>query len=235
LDRSRHVATTHQTTSCSCGGSKHGVRVYEELVPTRGFCRVGSSLPAPKSKIRADVMSVAASVIFATLAFHLDASEYANAVYKAKYDRLWKDELSWSPEDQTQLDRWQSIVRAAETRAPRPPDAPLLANYLSFAFLNEAIATAVEMAGDLAHKDESDDGGGYRHPYIPRLGRAATEPLKKALATGRTMTDGFADDYVRAAREELGSDADSLAFRFIPGRRSACAVHRREVACSWYS
>ena len=28
------------------------------------------------------------------------------------------------------------------------------------------------------------------------------------------MTDGFVDDYVRAAREVLGDDADSLAFRF---------------------
>jgi len=46
------------------------------------------------------------------------------------------------------------------------------------------------------------------------MGRAATEPLKKAFATGKAMTDGFADDYVRAAREELGADADSMAFRF---------------------
>ena len=356
----------------------------------------------------ADVVVAAASVIVATLVFHVDASEYAQAVYNvlclaqhvpcttAKYDRLWKDELRWSPEDQTQLDRWQSIVRAAETRAPAQPDAPLLANYLSFyptlrqrqsivsaaldaksaaafqvrashlvavddaralarvlrhfqtrlhpwwqrvgrkrvsglraieqqlspavrgllhqvasfvradagitnvcmhvvpspdvandnasgtvirnhffmelvpppvpldaardrakmvasiaihelthalydsappamhvalmqqfvaasdhsgpsmyAFLNEAIATAVqEMAAVLAHKDGPVDGGEYRHPYIPRLGRAATEPLKKAFATGKTMTDGFVDDYVRAAREVLGADVDSLAFRF---------------------
>ncbi len=89
-------------------------------------------------------MGAAASVLVATLAFHADASEYANAVYnvvclaqqvpctKAKYDRLWKDQLRWSAEDQAQLDRWQAIVRAAETRVPAPPDAPLLANYLSF-------------------------------------------------------------------------------------------------------
>ena len=35
-----------------------------------------------------------------------------------------------------------------------------------------------------------------------------------ALATSKTMNDGFVDDYVRRAREVLGADADSLAFRF---------------------
>jgi hypothetical protein len=352
-------------------------------------------------------MGLAASVIVATLAVHVDASEYVNAVYnivclaqqasctKAKYDRLWKNELRWSSEDEIQLNRWRSIVRAAETREPGPPDAPLLANYLSFfpalrlrqsivsaaldarspdafqtrvsrfvtrddavslarvlrhfqarlhpwwqrvgrrglsgqralerefspavrgllgqvasfvradagitdvymhvvpspdienddasatvmrnhffaelvppgpadatdaaakmigsvaihelthalydsapstmhvalmrqfvadsdyagpsmyAFLNEAIATAVqEMAADVAPDDEPDTEGEYRHPYIPRLGRAAIEPLKKALASGSTIVDGFARDYVRAGRDELGADADSLAFRY---------------------
>jgi hypothetical protein len=351
-------------------------------------------------------MTVAASLLVATLAVHADATEFANAVYnvaclaqqvsctEAKYDNLWKNELQWMPEDQIQLDRWRSIVRATETRAPAPPDSTLLANYQSFypalrerqsiiaaaleaqsarafearvsrmvdpadavalaavlrhfqmrlhpwwkrvgrkrvaglraverqftpavrdllrqvasfvqadsritkvhmhvvptpddgddnangtvvrnhffmelvpsdvgnaaqdraakmvagvaihelthalydsaplamheavmrqfvmasdpggpsmyAFLNEAIATAVtELAMSLSNEREPDDE--YRHPYIPRLGRAAAAPLKTALTAGRTMADGFVDDYIRAARGELGEEADSLAFRF---------------------
>ena len=83
--------------------------------------------------------------LIAALAVHADASEYSNAVYNVVClaqqvtlyagevrHRLWKNELKWSTEDQTQLDRWQSIMRAAETRAPAPPDSPLLANYQSF-------------------------------------------------------------------------------------------------------
>ena len=352
-------------------------------------------------------MSPAAALLVAALTFHADTGEYANAVYnviclaqqatctREKYDRLWKDELKWSTEDQTQLDRWQSIVRAAQSREPEPPAAPLLPNYPAFypalrkrtailaaaldaksvnafearavrlvprddaialaralrhfqtrlapwwrrvgrarvsglgkldrefppavrnlfgqvasflgadaitdayvhvvpspdianddanatlvgnhfvmelvppgsgaaaareatkmvagvavhelthalydaaptaihvavmrqfaaspdpgspsmyTLLNEAFATAVqEIALELVRGQEPEGGGDYRHPYIPRLGRAATEPMKRALAAGRTITDGFVDDYVRAARAILGDDADSLGFRF---------------------
>jgi hypothetical protein len=372
-------------------------------------------------------MSAAASLLVATLVFHADSSEYANAVYnvmclaqqvpctRAKYDRLWKNELKWSAEDQTQLDRWQSIVRAAEQRAPAPPDAPLLANYQSFypalrerlsilsraldaksasafqrraarvvsadeavalgrvvrhfqtrlrpwwqrvgrkrvsgvraiereispsvrerlrqvasfvhadssltdvyvhvvpspdvsnddaagtvirnhffmelvppesakggdetakmiaglaihelthalydsapvaahqavmqqfvatsdqggpsmyTFLNEAIAVAVTAIA-FAEGDDTDDALGYRHPYIPRAGRAAMEPLKRSLAAGKTMTDGFVDDYVRAARGVFGADADSLGFRLSAvaivasdSTRSAVASFRETV------
>src|SRR5688572_16637154 len=89
-------------------------------------------------------MSPAASLLVAALAFHADAGEYSNAVYnvlclaqqvsctREKYDQLWKDELRWSAEDETQLDRWRSIVRAGESREPAPPVAPLLANHPSF-------------------------------------------------------------------------------------------------------
>jgi hypothetical protein len=107
-----------------------------------------------------------------------------------------------------------------------------------YAFLNEAIATAVTGIA-LALEDDNDPGqeGGYRHPYIPRLGRAATEPLKKAVGAGRTMTDGFVADYIRAAREVMGAEADSLAFRFSAvalvasdSTRSAAASFRDRLA-----
>jgi hypothetical protein len=349
----------------------------------------------------------AAALLVAALSFHVDSGEYVNAVYnvmclaqqatctREKYDRLWKAELKWSAEDQAQLDRWLSIVRAAQSREPAPPNAPLLANYPSFypplrkrtailaaaldaksanafearaarlvprddaialartlrhfqtrlapwwrrvgrarvsglhgidrefptrvrtlfgqvasflgadalndayvhvvpspdianddasgtlvgnhffmelvppgtgnaaareatkmvagvaihelthalydaaraathlalmrqfaaspdpgtpamyTLLNEAIATAVTgIALDLSGDTETDEGREYRHPYIPRMGRAATEPIKRALAAGRTITEGFVDDYVRGARAILGDDADSLGFRF---------------------
>ena len=352
-------------------------------------------------------MSPSAVVFVAALTFHADTGEYANAVYnviclaqqatctREKYDRLWKDELKWSAEDQAQLDRWQSIVRAAQSREAAPPNAPLLGNYPSFfpalrkrtailtaaldaksvnafetrvsrlvpredalalvralrhfqtrlapwwrrvgrarvsgvraldrefppavrnlfgrvasfvgadalteayvhvvpspdvgnddangtvignhffmelvptgsgraaaseatkmvagvavhelthalydaaptathlavmrqfvaspdpgsvamyTLLNEAIATAVTgIALDLARDGGPETGGDYRHPYIPRVGTAATAAIKRALSAGRTITDGFVDDYVRAARTILADDADSLGFRF---------------------
>jgi hypothetical protein len=84
-----------------------------------------------------------------------------------------------------------------------------------YTLLNEAIATAVTgIAFELAGDNETDEGKEYQHPYIPRLGTAATEPLKQALAAGRTITEGFVDGYVRAARALLGEDADSLGFTF---------------------
>ena len=46
------------------------------------------------------------------------------------------------------------------------------------------------------------------------MGTAATEAIKRALSAGRTITEGFVDDYIRAARAILGADADSLGFRF---------------------
>ncbi|HEY7173192.1 MAG TPA: hypothetical protein VH417_20210 [Vicinamibacterales bacterium] len=354
------------------------------------------------------MLMVAASVVAATLVVHVDADEFAHAVYNvvclahqvpctaAKYERLWKDELKWSAEDQTELDRWQSMLSAIKSRAPVESDAPLLADYLSFypyrrqesailsaaleaksaaafqarvssvvtvdearamarvlhhfetrlhpwwqrvgrrrvpslraterqfspavqgllhqvgsfvhadprvtdlhmhvvpspyvenddasgtvvgshfflelvpptaagaakdraarmvasvavhelthalydsapllqhlaimgqfvgssdrgapsmfAFLNEAIASAVQqMALDLGPDDDAVAEGEYRHPYIPRLARAAAAPLTTALTTGTTITDGFVEAYVREARQVLGAEADSLAFRF---------------------
>ena len=369
-------------------------------------------------------MGIAATALVATLVIHADASERANAVYsvlclaqqvpctRQKYDRLWKDELRWSPEDQMQLDRWVSIVQAAEKRSPPPPAAPLLANYLSFfpalrqrqsitsaaldaksvsafqtrvsrlvpadeartlagalrhfqarlhpwwervgrhrvprigaldrqfppavrsllrqvasfvhadagmkdvymhvvpspdvtnddasatvvrnhfvfelvpagsgeaardsaakmvrgvaihelthalydsaplathlalmrqfveasepggpsmyAYMNEAIAVAVTAIASRLEKDDApEEGGEYRHPYIPRMGLAATEPLRAALANGKTMTGGFAGDYMRSARNVLGAEADSLSFRFSAVAIIASDATRAAVA-----
>ena len=107
-----------------------------------------------------------------------------------------------------------------------------------YTLLNEAIATAVTgIALELARDKEPDEGGKYRHPYIPRLGKAATEPLKRALAAGRTITEGFVDDYVRDARAILGDDADSLGFTFSAvaviasdALRPAAASFRQTIA-----
>jgi hypothetical protein len=44
------------------------------------------------------------------------------------------------------------------------------------------------------------------------------------------MADGFAEDYVRAGREELGADADSLAFRFAAVAIVASGSTRAAVA-----
>jgi hypothetical protein len=95
-------------------------------------------------------------------------------------------------------------------------DAPDRNGPSMYAFLNEAIATAVqEIAAEVAHPGQaSDEGSGYRHAYIARLGRAAVAPIKAALAAGRTLTDGFTGDYLRSGRAALGADADTLAFTF---------------------
>ena len=90
-------------------------------------------------------MGAAASVLVATLAVHADASEYANAVYnvvclaqqvpctQAKYQSPLEERAAGGR--RRTRHSWiagRSIVRAAEMRVPAPPDAPLLANYLSF-------------------------------------------------------------------------------------------------------
>jgi hypothetical protein len=69
------------------------------------------------------------------------------------------------------------------------------------------------------------------------MGRAASEPLRNALAASKTMTDGFVADYMRTARDELGMDADSLSFRFSAAAviasdstRSAVASFRKTVS-----
>ena len=65
-----------------------------------------------------------------------------------KYQRLWKDELQWTPADERELARWKAIVADGERRAPANTAAPLLPNYLSYypglRFRQLIIATALD-------------------------------------------------------------------------------------------
>jgi len=85
-----------------------------------------------------------------------------------------------------------------------------------YALLNEALAVSVQ--GIVAefrpksHEGTSDDDG-YRHPFIPRLGRSTVSVLTTSLANGSTLSEpGFSKAYVREAIRELGADVTNPKF-----------------------
>jgi hypothetical protein len=88
-------------------------------------------------------------------------------------------------------------------------------------FLNEAVATAVQML--VYEKLGVKDDDPYHHPYIPRLGRSTLPLLKEALANRRTLYDGFAEPYIRAGTAELKEQTVNPNFIL-----SATAVLRSE-------
>ena len=81
-----------------------------------------------------------------------------------------------------------------------------------YVYLNEALATAVELL--LAERNAKTLDDPYTDPYIPRLGRAVVPLLRAALEKRQTLYDGFTGSYLAAAREALGEDADRLLFRY---------------------
>jgi hypothetical protein len=84
-----------------------------------------------------------------------------------------------------------------------------------YALLNEALATAVQRLvserSRRSHEAESDDGG-YRHPFIPRLGHSTAPVLEEALAKRSTLYQGFSQGYLREANRELGGDVTNPKF-----------------------
>ena len=165
-------------------------------------------------------MILAAALLAAPLVFHADAGEFANVVYNVaclaeqisctaeKYQRLWKDELHWTPADERELARWKAIVADGERRAPPNTAAPLLPNYLSYypvlRFRQLIIATALDadsarafgaragsvvpaadarvLASALSHFQQR------LHPWWQRVGRARVRSVgdvERALTPAR--------------------------------------------------
>jgi hypothetical protein len=88
--------------------------------------------------------------------------------------------------------------------APQPQSQAL------YALLNEGIATAMQFldVSDPSPKDEDS----YRHPFVPRIGRAISPALASALEKGPTLYHGFLDAYLRAGAAELKEEIASPRF-----------------------
>ena len=84
-----------------------------------------------------------------------------------------------------------------------------------YAFLNEALAVAVQrLIIERPHKSnegKSDDGG-YRDPFIPRLGQATAPVLQESLAKRSTLYQGFSKAYLREGNRELGGEVANPKF-----------------------
>ena len=79
-----------------------------------------------------------------------------------------------------------------------------------YSLLNEGLATAVQWIV-LADPTVADKDL-YRHPFIPRIGRAASVPLRHALENGPTLYHGFLPLYLKAAAAELKEEIASPRF-----------------------
>ena len=92
--------------------------------------------------------------------------------------------------------------------ATRHPAAPAL-----YALLNEGVATGIQI---LVNEQEAvDEKDVYRHPYIPRVGRAIMPLLKRAFAQRTTILDGFVPAYMEAAEKELKEEIRTPKFQLL--------------------
>jgi hypothetical protein len=83
-----------------------------------------------------------------------------------------------------------------------------------YQLLNEGLATGLQFM--LLRRAGLSDKDGYRHDYIPRMGRAASPLLEQALSDPRaTLFSGFAERYLRAAAEEMKEEAKSPKFALM--------------------
>ncbi|MCU1325372.1 MAG: hypothetical protein JWN34_742 [Bryobacterales bacterium] len=89
-------------------------------------------------------------------------------------------------------------------RAPDPQSQPL------YTILNEGLATAIQI-NELKRHGQSDDDP-YHHPFIPRVGQAAAPVVEAAMNQGKTVFQGFASRYLKAAGEALGAELESPRF-----------------------
>ncbi|MEO8660574.1 MAG: hypothetical protein ABI693_19040 [Bryobacteraceae bacterium] len=82
-----------------------------------------------------------------------------------------------------------------------------------YGLLNEALATSVQLR--LYEQGSVDDKDVYRHPYIPRAGRATLPLLKEAMERRTTIQKGFVKRYVAAVEKEIGSEIDAPRFQLL--------------------
>ena len=79
-----------------------------------------------------------------------------------------------------------------------------------YAILNEGIATGVQLS--LLREAEQTDEETYRHPFIPRIGRAVTAPVAQALENGPTLFHGFLESYLHSSADEMKEEMSSPRF-----------------------
>jgi hypothetical protein len=79
-----------------------------------------------------------------------------------------------------------------------------------YSLLNEGLATAAQSI--LLDERSVSDKDLYKHPYIPRIGRAAAAPLRDALEHGPTLFHGFLSLYFEAASAEMKEEIVSPRF-----------------------
>ena len=124
------------------------------------------------------------------------------------------------PSDKPQDTIWKAmheLTHAFYDSAPAARHLSLMNQFVAaespqsfYAFLNEALATAVQLL--VYERKGITDNDPYHHPYIPRLGRSTMPLLKDALANNRTLFEGFAGPYVRAGAAELKEETTNPKF-----------------------
>ncbi len=112
------------------------------------------------------------------------------------------------------------LTHALYETAPLPLHQKLIRDFATssepqaqalYAILNEGIATAVQFTL-LDSAAEQNDQDTYRHPFIPRIGRAVSAPLREALENGPTLFHGFLESYLRVCPIELKEELASPRF-----------------------
>src|SRR5258708_4633838 len=112
------------------------------------------------------------------------------------------------------------LTHALYETAPLPLHQKLIRDFATssepqaqalYAILNEGIATAVQLTL-LDSAAEQNDQDTYRHPFIPRIGRAVSAPLREALENGPTLFHGFLESYLRVCPIELKEELASPRF-----------------------
>jgi hypothetical protein len=112
-------------------------------------------------------------------------------------------ELTHALYERAPLRRHQQLIR--DFANARPPQSQAL-----YALLNEGIATGVQFVM-LRHAGKGDQDA-YRHAFIPRIGRAVSEPLERAFVDGSTLFSGFLETYLRVGAAEFKEELASPRF-----------------------
>ena len=80
-----------------------------------------------------------------------------------------------------------------------------------YTLLNEGLATGLQLM--LLRQASQNDEDAYRHPYIPRIGRAASPLIERTLQDEKaTLFNGFVEPYLRAGAAEMKAEAGSPKF-----------------------
>jgi hypothetical protein len=120
-------------------------------------------------------------------------------------DTVWKamHELTHAFYDSAPTERHLSLMsQFAASKQPRPEPF--------YAYLNEAIATSVQLL--VYERLGLTDDDPYHHPYIPRLAMSTLPLLRQALSNGGSLYEGFVEPYLLAGAAELKQETNNPQF-----------------------